>query len=44
LAEGIQHPDFIVGQTASAEELAPLLLARAKTLEQFASDDDIWPE
>ena len=43
LAQGIQHPDFIVGQTASAKELAPLLLARARSLEQFAADDDIWP-
>lgn len=40
---GIRHPDFMVGLTASRKELAPLLPARAKTLEQVAANDDVWP-
>ena len=42
LAKGEQHPNFTVGNEDSALELAPLLAARAKILDEWAADDSIW--
>jgi hypothetical protein len=46
LAQGDQHPDFDVGDiaiaTSRAVELAPLLAERARVLEKYLADEDIW--
>lgn len=42
LAKGLQHPDFIVGDPANAQQLASILAARATFLFEAAADDANW--
>jgi hypothetical protein len=42
LARGEQHPDFSVGDSDSAQALAPLLAARAEILSRWTADDSMW--
>lgn len=42
LADGHQHPDFDVEGSVRAVEVAPLLDARARVLEQYLADDSVW--
>jgi hypothetical protein len=42
MINGGLHPDFVVGNPASARELAPMSAARAEFLRAVALDDGVW--
>ena len=42
MSRGLADPDVQVGAPEDWPELAPRLASRARTLKQFAEDDDAW--
>jgi hypothetical protein len=44
MAQGKNHPEVIFGDGSNNHELALLLASRAKTVKNWADDDDIWDE
>ena len=42
MSRGQSHPTIRIGSGEHAEELAPLLEARAELLHRFAADDSYW--
>lgn len=44
MARGESHPDISVGLPEEWPTLAPLLLARARSLLEWADDDELWDE
>jgi hypothetical protein len=42
MLKGERLPDFSVGNSANAGELAPLLESRAQLLAEWALDDRLW--
>ena len=42
MSRGLADTDVQVGAPEDWSTLAPLLASRAKTLKQFAEDDDVW--
>jgi hypothetical protein len=42
MLRGESHPTISIGKASDASDLGDLLLTRARTLAQFADQDNLW--